>query len=324
MILRHRTVILIVLSAIAIVGIGAGIKLQQIEDQSRESPSAEAIPYAPVKRVLKTDKSFFTSATSTKPSAIAKKIPAQVVPAAPTDGIAAEAYIVGDLDTGKIYFERGADKVLPFASMSKLITALVATNMYPSDTAITITPEEADVAPDLSGIKAGETFTAKELIYPLLLTSSNIAAEAFASSTDRIEFLSLMSGYSWEIGMPHAYFADPSGISPQNAGTARGFFAMARYLYKSRKDILAITRTVNYSIATTTGHDAHAIVNIHPFVSDPRFLGGKTGHTSAALDTMLTILNMQDHPIAFIVLRSPDYRTQDTDALIGKMEQTSF
>ena len=173
----------------------------------------------------------------------------------------------------------------------------------------------------ISGIREGETYAAGELLYPLLMTSSNIAAEAFttsASSSDRAGFMSLMNGYSWEIGMPHAFFADPSGLDSKNAGTARGFLAMAQYLYKSRPDILAVTRTATTTFATTTDHGAHVLVNIHPFASDPRFLGGKTGHTNAALYTMLTILKIQNQPIAFIVLRSQD-RTKDTALLVDRL-----
>ena len=107
----------------------------------------------------------------------------------------------------------------------------------------------------------------------------------------------------------------PSGLSDKNAGTAKDFFALARYLYRYRPDILALTRIVSTSTATTTLHDAHVYASIHPFVSDPRFLGGKTGHTPAALDTMLTIMNIAGHPIAIIVLRSDGERARDSSLL---------
>jgi len=200
-------------------------------------------------------------------------------PAEPADPMTADAYIVGDIDSGRIYIEKNSSAVLPFASMSKLITALAATNEHPPDHLVEITQVNTEVPPDQSGLKAGEKFTVAELLYPLLLNSSNVAAEALASSVDRANFISAMSGYAWEIGMPGSFFADPTGLSPANAGTARGFFDMARYLYKNRPDILAITRTPRVTTASTTLHAAHEFANIHPFVNDPRFLGGKTGYT---------------------------------------------
>ncbi|MFA6432204.1 MAG: serine hydrolase [Candidatus Paceibacterota bacterium] len=235
------------------------------------------------------------------------------------DQVAAEAYIVGDISSGRIYLEKSADTVFPFASMTKLVTAITATNMHKPDDLIEVSQKDIEVSSDTAGLIAGEKFTVNELLYPLLLESSNVAAEALASAPDRRHFLELMSSYGWEIGMPKSFFEDPTGLSHYNGGTARGFFAMARYLYSDRQDILSITRTPHIFIATTTDHGSHDLTNIHPFVNDQRFLGGKTGHTPMALDTMLTIMKLGGRPIAIIVLRSPYERARDTRLLIDKV-----
>ena len=245
--------------------------------------------------------------------------PAEVPPVKLPPTITALSYLVGNVVTGDVYLERNGNTALPVASMSKLVTAIAATDMLKATTTILITPEEADVPPDGSGLVAGERFTVGELMYPLLLDSSNIAAEALASSSDRANFINQMNGYSWEIGMPHTYFADPTGISPHNQATAEDFFALAKYLYNFRPDILALTRTIGTTTATTTDHGAHIFDSIHPFVTDQRFIGGKTGHTPEAGDTMLTILWIKGKPVAFIVIGSGNgERAQDTQMLIEK------
>jgi D-alanyl-D-alanine carboxypeptidase len=94
--------------------------------------------------------------------------------------------------------------------------------------------------------------------------------------------------------------------------SALDILSLAKYLYDFRPDILALTRTVSMSVATTTSHGMHDFVSIHPFISDPRFIGGKTGRTIAAGETMLTILRISDHPIAFIVLGS-DFGAREND-----------
>ena len=242
------------------------------------------------------------------------------------DTVTASAYLVGNLKTGKIYSSLNTDKVLPVASMSKLMTAIIATNKFASTTTVEITPTDMDVATDTSLIGAGEKFSLKEILYPLLLNSSNVAAEAIAStnvgtstasSTSRLAFLSDMSSTAWEINMPTTYFADPSGLDAHNQASAKDIFSLAQYLYLSRPDILAITRVAHYSVATTTDHGAHSFDSIHPFINEPRFIGGKTGRTSAAGETMLTILDIGGQPIAFIVLHS-DFgaRASDTNLLI--------
>ena len=117
--------------------------------------------------------------------------------------------------------------------------------------------------------------------------------------------------------MPATYFADPSGLSEHNQSSARDFFTFARYLYLYRPDILALTRTVRTTVATTSDHGSHDFASIHPFVTDYRFIGGKTGRTPEAGETMLTEMRLNGQPIAIIVLGSEfAHRASDTQLLI--------
>lgn len=233
--------------------------------------------------------------------------------------ITAKAYLVGNVRTGEVYMTRNQNSVLPVASMSKLITAVESIDQF-SLTGTTTTASSTMAYPDAQKYSEGEIFTVEEALYPLLVSSSNIMAETLASTTSRTKFMDLMSSYAWEIGMPSTYFADPSGLSPQNMSSASDFFALARYLYNMRPDILAITKTANFTLSTTTEHNYREIVSTHPFVNEPNFLGGKTGKTPQARDTMLTILDIKGIPIAFIVLGSED-RKKDTLYLITQVKK---
>lgn len=233
--------------------------------------------------------------------------------------ISAKSYLVGNVSTGEVYISKNSKKVLPVASMSKLITAIESIDLFSMSGTTTVIRSEL-TPPDLLTFETGETFSVEEALYPLLVNSSNVIAETLASTTDRIQFMNLMSSYAWEIGMPSTYFADPSGISPMNISTADDFFALAKYLYHLRPEILTITKTSKYILATTTEHEYHEINSTHPFVNDKNFLGGKTGRTPQAGDTMLTILKIKDKPIAFIVLGSTNRKT-DTQYLIGEINK---
>jgi D-alanyl-D-alanine carboxypeptidase len=309
---HYRYILALSACSIAAVALAGAIRVHQgtvsIGGHYIEIPHIEwGIPH------LKIDPSFFL--TSGEPTVPTK--PKEAVVQGPA--VTAAAYLVGNIKTGLIYASHGPDERLPIASMSKLLTAIVAIDTLSPTTTVEITPDEAAAPPDTSGIGAGEKYSAQELIYPLLLNSSNIAAEALASTTKirRASFLELMSSYAWEIGMSSTYFADPSGVDPTNQSSARDFFALARYLDVYRPDILSLTRTISISVATTTEHGAHVFASIHPFVRDPRFIGGKTGRTPEAGETMLTIMNINDQLIAFIVLGSQiDHRASDTKILI--------
>lgn len=317
----HRKIFVLLLVCVVTVGVLAGIKLAR-EDASLAIPRP-SFQGSASGGSLSVDPSFYVPSGATRPPAAKPVSPVPVIskPAAPSNGVSADAYLIGNVATGEVYAEKNGTTPLPIASMSKLMTAMIATNTMSPTTTVAITPLEASVYPDLSHIGAGESFSMKEMLYPLLLDSSNIAAEALASTTNRIRFLDLMNSYAWEIGLPTTFFADPSGLSPLNQASAEGFFDLAQYVYRSRPDLLAITRTASTSVATTTEHAAHDFVSIHPFVSDPRFIGGKTGHTDEAGDTMLTILDIGGQPIAFIVLHSSD-RARDTALLADQIGKT--
>lgn len=263
------------------------------------------------------DENFFEPVTE----AISDVKPAVVSVVEPR--ISAKAYIVGNVHTDQIYIAHNVSRVLPVASMSKLVTAFVATDVLSSTSTITITKEAILAPPDSSNLNADEEFELQEILLPLLMNSSNVAAESIASTTEnRVKFMELMSSYAWEVGMPDAYFADPSGVSPQNVASARGLFALAKYLVNSREDILKITRIASSQTATTTLHGSHIYTSTHPFVKDERFIGGKTGRTPEAGETMMTILNIDGETIVCIVLGSKyGYREKDTRILFADVEK---
>lgn len=144
------------------------------------------------------DKSFYDSPVQPKDTSKTVNVD--------PDGMTAKSYIVGNAQTGQVYFESKGNLTLPIASMSKLMTAFVGKRVMTGTTTVEITAENIKVFPDQSRLEAGEKFTFDEILYPLLLNSSNVAAEAIATSYGRTEFLELMSSYAWEIGLPTSYF----------------------------------------------------------------------------------------------------------------------
>lgn len=235
------------------------------------------------------------------------------------DGITASAYLVGNLNTGKIYLSRDVNRVFPIASISKLITALTARDLFASSSLITI--DEAMLLPygDAGHLVLGEHLTSDELIYPLLLESSNDAAEALARGYGYTDFIAHMNGLAQEIGMTKTSFGDPSGLSPQNTSNARDLFTLAQYLYRFDPSLLATTTLQAYSLATSTDHGAHVFTNINPFSYDPHLIGGKTGRTEFAQETMLSLFHYPiggiDYPIAIVVLHS-DFGARQVDSAI--------
>ncbi len=256
---------------------------------------------SPVKRILIPIKTVIKPVTTTAPKLIS-----------------AEAYLVKNLDTGQVYSSYNNRRVFPIASLSKLVTAVVAMKNIPANTKITITQEMLDSGYGEAGkMSAGEIFTVPELLYPLLLESSNDAAEALAKHYGYAEFIRKMNIFAAELGMSVTTFRDASGLSSGNTSNADNLFILAQYLYIKNKPILELTKTKTMILASTTEHSIHIFNTINPFPFDPNFIGGKTGRTNEAKESMISLFRYEhegiSYPVAVIVLRS-DFKIREIDS----------
>ena len=254
----------------------------------------------------------------------------------PQFSVTSRAYLVGNILTGKIYLSSHPDEILPIASISKLVTSLVARQFMTPTTTVTITQQALDVYDGKYGILPNERFTVDELYYPLLLQSNDDVGEALAltygGGSTTTAFVNKMNDYVGEIGMTKTHFEDPTGLSENNVSTARDLFTLSQFLYEDQRtthlfdpDFFAMTKVASESVATTSDHGSHTFININPFVGNPDFLGGKTGRTFEAGETMISIFGYQDEPIVVITLHI-DYgmRQYDTQALLKKVERENF
>jgi D-alanyl-D-alanine carboxypeptidase len=237
-----------------------------------------------------------------KPIAVKTKQPT------PKSEVSAEAYLVANLETGERYIDYNSSKVFPIASVSKIYTALVVHHLFDLEEPISINQTMLDAYGNAGDLKLDEKLLPNDLLHALLLESSNDAAVAFSETFGMEKFMEQMNGFAKEIGMHNTHFGDSSGLSPQNVSSASDLFNLSRYLYNSEKDILEISRTKVFELATTTDHGSHHFVNINPYVNSRDFLGGKTGRTNEAKEAMVSIFNREVdgivYPIAVIVLRS--------------------
>jgi D-alanyl-D-alanine endopeptidase (penicillin-binding protein 7) len=234
--------------------------------------------------------------------------------------IDASAYIVKDLTTGQVWTEYDSERLKPIASLTKLITAEVARRTIPKTKPITITTAITNTFGNTAGFKAGETFTAEELMYPLLMVSSNDAAEAFARTLGRAKFLKEMNNFMQEIGAYRTYFDDPSGLSPLNVSTASDMALILEWLRKNDPAVLDLT------LMRTKTIRGHTWINPTHFLSWSYYLGGKNGFTDEAGKTGASLLelgpvqaNGKKDVYAIVVLGS-DNRDEDVIRLINKVK----
>lgn len=224
----------------------------------------------------------------------------------PPAGISASASLAYDLSTDHVLWVDNSSLVWPLASLTKIMTAVVAVENIGSDTLATITPAAVLTEEVAGDFRPGEVFAVSDLIRSLFLVSSNDAAATLAEYYGPERFLEQMTGKAAELGLSSTHFADPTGLSPENVSTVRDLSFLAGYLYRERPDLLSFSRLPVDSIADRRFGNIKEYKNINEFAGRPDFIGGKTGYTDVARGNLISIFNINNHPVLFIVLGTDD------------------
>lgn len=236
----------------------------------------------------------------------------------------ARSYLVADLQTGQMLAGKRIDSQLPIASITKLMTAVVARETYGDQSRINITESAAATYGNSGNLSAGDSLPLSTLFYPLLLSSSNDAATALAEHGGGKEFISQMNRKALAIGMQKARFADASGLSANNVASAKDLFALAEYIYNQHSFIFSITTQAQKTVPDALSDESAIYVNNHPLHSRPGFIGGKNGYTDKAQHTLMSVFkvskNNQSRPVVIIVLGSNQH-VEDSQKLLDWVKQ---
>lgn len=223
--------------------------------------------------------------------------------------LTAQSYLVADLDSGFVFAGKDYQKQLPIASITKLITATVIAEIIDLRRIVLIDSEMLEPPQDTEGLVAGKNFRAFELFYPLLIESSNDAAEALGSFLSKEKTVKLMNEKTKAILMKDTELVDLSGLDSRNISTCQDLFYLTRYILNVRPMFLDISRgeevwTFNLPV------NFENLENKNIFYDKPSFLGGKTGFIQASQSTGLFIFQFpledgSERRVAIILLGSP-------------------
>ena len=190
---------------------------------------------------------------------------------------------------------------MPIASITKLMTALVAIKNYPLDQHITITPKVLETPGEAGQLRAGEAFTVKDLLYLVLMESSNDAAEALAEAKEPKVFIGLMNEEAARLNLQNTSFVNPTGLDEAqytNKSTTKDLAELARYLFQSYPQVFDILSQSELALITPTGRFHHTMRNTNELLGyydwPGRTFGGKTGTTPLARETLLFVVESPD------------------------------
>lgn len=221
--------------------------------------------------------------------------------------VSARAWGVFDTDTGQLLFGNDVDGVRPIASVTKLMTAEVALDSLDLEATTTLSRRAITTEGRAGSLEAGEEYSIRELLFPLLLSSSNDAAEAIAEYADRNTFLTQMNETAEKIGMTSTAYGDPSGLSPSSVSSVADLAKLVAYLSHNQQYLLDISQLQNY-VGQHTWH------NVNKASAIETFRGGKHGYTDEAGRTLAALFEEQlfngdTQHITIVLLGSEDLKS---------------
>ncbi|MBP7948284.1 MAG: D-alanyl-D-alanine carboxypeptidase [Verrucomicrobiales bacterium] len=205
--------------------------------------------------------------------------PAPFFPRTRPPEIRAASYILLDARTGATLASRNADTIRPVASTQKILTALVVLDAGGLDRTVRVQTSDIRVEPTKLGVRPGEAYSRRELLYAFLVKSANDAANVLARETAGSipAFAARMNAKARSLGATRSRFANPHGLTASgNASTARDMarIAMAAYRHPVIRDIVR---------RKYLGFHGRQLKNTNNLLgSMPECNGMKTGYTVAA------------------------------------------
>lgn len=237
--------------------------------------------------------------------------------------ITAQAYGVYDLNGNEI-IGNNVNEVWPLASITKLMTAEVATQLIATDTPIEITSSTLDEVGGDRRVQIGQIYSLSEIMKLMLVMSDNASAQAIADHYGNSEFIAAMNAEAKSLGMNQTTYADSVGLSNGSVGTVADTAKLVSYLWNNNKKILDLTTIATGYVHPENNAAEHFIINIDQLSGHPDFLGGKTGTTPDAKDNIVAVLHRGDvnggQPFIVAVFGSTN-RYADVSKIISAIPQ---
>ena len=218
-----------------------------------------------------------------------------------------EAILLKDLTTGQILFEQHAKELMPPASLTKIMSAVVILSEGNLDDPVRISSRAAAAAPTKLHLKAGQIFPLRGLLEGMLIRSANDACLAAAEHIAGTEaaFVEKMNAKAKELGLVQTQFQNACGFNmDRHYSTAEELARLTEYAMRYEtfsaivKEPIAVLRPVNQSkvlVAHTTNHLLGVMDGV---------IGVKTGYTRAAGRCLITVVRRGDKELLLVLLNS--------------------
>ncbi|WP_304457868.1 D-alanyl-D-alanine carboxypeptidase family protein [Alicyclobacillus sendaiensis] len=220
--------------------------------------------------------------------------------------IVSQAAVVIDMDTGAVVYAKNPTAPHYPASITKIMTALLALRLGHLTDVLTASADAVDQPPDKLYMRVGEQATLKDLLYGLLIDSANDAAveiaERYGGSVGH--FADMMNAEARALGATHTHFVNPSGLpDPRHVTTAYDMALIARAAMQI-PEFRAIVDTRSYTWKGTAWQATLTNLNRMLFTY-PGAIGVKTGFTSVAHETLVVAATRRGTTFLAVLMDCP-------------------
>ncbi len=260
----------------------------------------------------------------------------------------AQAAVLMDADSGRILYSKEADRQLPMASTTKIMTLIIALENVDGQEVAQASSYASSQPKVRLGMTQGQQFCLGDLYYSLMLESHNDTAVCIAehvgrklaqdteiSSEEAVEvFLDKMNEKARELGCVHTCFLTPNGLDAErteggetfiHSTTAGELARILKYCIEEsprKEEFLSITRTPTYTFHDVEGNESYSCTNHNAFLSMMEgALTGKTGFTAKAGYCYVGALRQGERTFIVSLLacgwpNNKNYKWEDTRALM--------
>jgi len=218
----------------------------------------------------------------------------------------ARAYIALDSESKVVLAERNSEIIMPMASTTKILTALVTLKYGELDKMVEISPKAASIRGSVVGYKKGEKISLKELLFGLMLRSGNDAAIAIAEGVagSQEEFVKLMNEYAASLGLIDSHFCSPHGLdSEEHYSTA---YDLAILTSESKKHPLFHEIVSTKDISKGKYGFSRDYHNINKILWQlPNATGVKTGYTGGAGKCLVSSVDISGREVIIVLFNCP-------------------
>jgi serine-type D-Ala-D-Ala carboxypeptidase (penicillin-binding protein 5/6) len=229
----------------------------------------------------------------------------------------ARAYTVVNLASGEILAGKNLHQSLPIASLTKIMTAMVALDLASPDEQITVTPQGVSPEPSKIMLKVGESLSLEELLHSLLLSSANDSAEVIKEGIDNLYkeavFVEAMNYKAQELGLQDTHFTNPQGFDqPDHYSSAYDLAKLASYALINYPLIAKIAVLESADFRKVPGDNRFFLNNWNGLLTAyPGVVGLKTGNTDNALHTNIVVSKRAGQELVAVILGAPTITKRD-------------